>query len=112
LARLIRVAVFVFLWLFPVAMRAQTYRTPEAVCRAGFQKTDWHDYGYPYYIECAPDSSVAPRCDDSLWKHVYNSRRLIVKQKCVAVTGMIVDATHGKRKDGVRKEADGTHTAG
>jgi hypothetical protein len=61
-------------------MRAQTYRTPEATC------------------------------DESLWKHVYNPERLIVKAKCAAVTGTIVDATHGKRKDGVRKEADGdTH---
>lgn len=29
---------------------------------------------------------------------------------CIEATGLIVDATHGKRKDGVRKEADGdTH---
>jgi len=35
---------------------------------------------------------------------------LIVKQKCIEVTGTIVDATNGKRHDGVRKEADGdTH---
>jgi|SRR5579863_3748303 len=50
------------------------------------------------------------RCDDSLWDHVYNPQRLMVEQKCIAVTGTIVDATNGKRKDGVRHERDGdTH---
>jgi hypothetical protein len=49
-------------------------------------------------------------CDDSLWDHVYNPRRLKVKQQCIAVTGRIVDATNGKKADGVRHEADGdTH---
>ena len=46
-------------------------------------------------------------CDHAIWKHVYNPERLIVKRICVTLTGTIVDATHGKRKDGVRKEADG-----
>lgn len=46
-------------------------------------------------------------CMDMTWKHVYNPERLQVYQMCVTVTGTIVDATHGKRKDGVRKEADG-----
>jgi Bacterial SH3 domain len=46
-------------------------------------------------------------CDDNLWDHVYNPQRLIVKQKCITVTGTIVDATKGRRHDGVRKEADG-----
>ena len=46
-------------------------------------------------------------CMDMLWKHVYNPERLQVHQMCATVTGTIVDATHGKRKDGVRKEADG-----
>jgi hypothetical protein len=33
-----------------------------------------------------------------------------VKQQCIAVTGTIVDATAGKKSDGVRHEADGdTH---
>jgi hypothetical protein len=55
-------------------------------------------------------SARAQACDPVLWKHVYNPERLIVKKQCVAVTGTLVDATHGKRKDGVRKEADGdTH---
>jgi hypothetical protein len=50
------------------------------------------------------------QCDDSLWDHVYNPQRLIVKQKCIAVTGTIVDASHGQHVDGVRHEADGdTH---
>jgi len=51
-----------------------------------------------------------PGCDPSLWTHVYRPQRLIVKQTCIAVTGIIVDATAGKRHDGVRHEADGdTH---
>ena len=55
-------------------------------------------------------SSAGAQCDDSLWDHVYNPQRLVVKQKCIAVTGTIVDATNGKRSDGVRHEADGdTH---
>ena len=50
------------------------------------------------------------QCDDSLWDHVYHPQRLIVKQKCIAVTGTIVDASHGQHPDGVRHEADGdTH---
>jgi hypothetical protein len=45
-----------------------------------------------------------------LWTHVYHPGRLIVKQQCTAVTGTIVDATNGKKSDGVRHEADGdTH---
>ena len=42
---------------------------------------------------------------------VYNPQRLIVKQECIAVTGTIVDASHGQHPDGVRHEADG-HTNG
>jgi hypothetical protein len=50
------------------------------------------------------------QCDPSLWNHVYHPLRLIVKQQCIAVTGTIVDATAGKKSDGVRHEADGdTH---
>lgn len=50
------------------------------------------------------------QCDDALWSHVYHSYRLIVHQKCVSVTGTIVDATNGGQRDGVRHEADGdTH---
>jgi hypothetical protein len=57
----------------------------------------------------APLSS-ATGCDVTLWDHVYNPQRLIVKQKCISVTGTIMDATNGRRSDGVRKETDGdTH---
>ena len=49
-------------------------------------------------------------CDSALWKHVYNPQRLMVIDSCTSVTGTIVDATAGKRKDGVRHEKDGdTH---
>lgn len=55
-------------------------------------------------------ASPVATCDASLWKHVYNPQRLVVKQQCLTVRGVIVDATHGKRKDGLRHEADGdTH---
>ena len=52
-------------------------------------------------------------CNDSLWQHVYNPSRLIVKQDCLTVTGTIVDATATQathRADGARHEKDGdTH---
>ena len=48
-----------------------------------------------------------PRCDHALWHHVYNRQRLAVNKACVSVTGAIVDASHGKHKDGARHEADG-----
>lgn len=52
----------------------------------------------------------AQQCDQTLWRHVYHQARLKVLQPCIAVTGTIVDATAGKKKDGVRHEADGdTH---
>jgi hypothetical protein len=61
-----------------------------------------------------PTPPTAPppqtQCDPSLWTHVYHPLRLIVKQQCISVTGIIVDATAGKKSDGVRHEADGdTH---
>lgn len=46
-------------------------------------------------------------CDNTLWEHVYHPYRLEVHSLCTSVSGTIVDATSGKRKDGVRKEADG-----
>lgn len=46
-------------------------------------------------------------CDESLWQRTYNPERLKIYNRCVTVTGVIVDATNGKRKDGVRKEEDG-----
>ena len=55
-------------------------------------------------------NAVTGACDPSLWHHVYNPQRLIVKQQCIAVTGTFVDDTRGKERDGVRHEADGdTH---
>ena len=55
-------------------------------------------------------TTASAGCDASLWDHVYNPQRLIVKQKCVRVTGTLMDATNGKEPDGVRHEADGdTH---
>jgi hypothetical protein len=59
------------------------------------------------------ESASSPPCDESLLQHVYNPQRLIVKNKCIAVTGTIVDATASQshhRRDGVRHEPDGdTH---
>lgn len=47
---------------------------------------------------------------DTFWAHTYKPDRLEVQAKCVSVTGTIVDATAGKRKDGLRHEEDGdTH---
>src|SRR6202030_4212495 len=57
----------------------------------------------PLAITSTPGSP----CDDSLWTHVYHPARLLVKQPCIAVTGIFVDATNGKEPDGVRHEADG-----
>ena len=57
-----------------------------------------------------PPPSPETQCDPNLWSHVYHPLRLIVKQQCITVTGIIVDATAGKKSDGVRHEADGdTH---
>jgi hypothetical protein len=57
-----------------------------------------------------PPQPPETQCDTTLWTHVYHPQRLIVKQQCIAVTGTIVDATAGKKSDGVRHEADGdTH---
>jgi hypothetical protein len=47
------------------------------------------------------------QCDASLWRHVYHAQRLKVVQECASVTGTIVDASHGRTKDGARHEADG-----
>lgn len=55
----------------------------------------------------ARKSTIIGGCDETLWAHTYHSERLQVIERCASVTGVIVDATHGKRKDGVRKEADG-----
>ena len=52
-------------------------------------------------------SPSQPACDHSLWKHVYKPQRLKILDPCLTVRGTIVDATAGKRKDGVRHEEDG-----
>ena len=61
----------------------------------------------------SPSASPTTACDSSIAAHVYNPARLIVKQDCISVTGVIVDATATQSKkepDGVRHEADGdTH---
>lgn len=58
----------------------------------------------------APSAEATVACDPTLSNHVYKPERLVVKQKCISVTGTIADATNGKRHDGVRHEADGdTH---
>lgn len=46
-------------------------------------------------------------CDQGLFAHIYNPKRLVVKQPCISVTGTLVDASHGRNKDGCRHEADG-----
>ena len=60
-----------------------------------------------------PGSESMVGCGDGLWKHVYHPSRLLVKQDCVTVTGVIVDATAPQshhQADGVRHEGDGdTH---
>lgn len=35
-----------------------SYYTPESFCRGGYHKTDWHDFGFPYYTECAKDNQA------------------------------------------------------
>lgn len=51
--------------------------------------------------------AMAQNCDQSLWSHIYHQPRLHVLKACATVTGTIVDASHGKNKDGARHEADG-----
>jgi len=58
-------------------------------------------------LALAAGPARAKPCNDTLWRHVYHPERLIVKEICVTVIGTIVDATHGKRKDGLRHESDG-----
>jgi len=60
-----------------------------------------------------PGSASMVGCGDGMWQHVYHPSRLLVKQDCVTVTGVIVDATAGQshhHSDGMRHEPDGdTH---
>ena len=60
-----------------------------------------------------PGSASMVGCGDGLWEHVYHPARLLVRQDCVTVTGVIVDATANQSRhesDGTRHEGDGdTH---
>jgi hypothetical protein len=64
-------------------------------------------------VLCVVAYGQTPQCDTTLNAHVYNPSRLIVKQQCIEVTGIIVDATANQskhQKDGTRHEQDGdTH---
>src|SRR6266567_5829046 len=51
--------------------------------------------------------TVIGGCDESLWAHTYHEQRLQVIERCASVTGIVIDASHGKNKDGCRHEADG-----
>jgi hypothetical protein len=58
----------------------------------------------------AATAAKASGCGVTIASHVYHPDRLTVYSRCISVTGTIVDATHGKRRDGVRREKDGdTH---
>jgi hypothetical protein len=52
-------------------------------------------------------TTVIGGCDENLWSHTYHAQRLQISERCASVTGVIVDATDGKRKQGCRSEADG-----
>jgi hypothetical protein len=60
-----------------------------------------------------PGSASMAGCGDGLWQHVYHPTRLVVKNDCVTITGVIVDATaplKNHQPDGMRHEPDGdTH---
>jgi len=48
-------------------------------------------------------------CDSTLSRHIYHPARLVASAPCATVTGIIMDATHGKRVQGCRVEADGDY---
>ena len=52
-----------------------------------------------------PGSASMVGCGDGLWQHVYHPSRLLVKQDCVTVTGVIVDATAGQGDSSGRRHA-------
>src|SRR5262249_45904075 len=52
--------------------------------------------GTPPPAAPARGSASQTGCGDGLWKHVYSPSRLLVKQDCLTVTGVIVDATAGQ----------------
>lgn len=57
--------------------------------------------------QAATDVTSKAPCDETLWKRIYQPKRLVVKQACISVIGTLVDASHGRNKDGCRHEADG-----
>jgi hypothetical protein len=63
-----------------------------------------------YVLLVLAGGALAQNPAQSFWSHTYNPSRLKIHAANVTVTGTIMDATNGKRKDGVRREADGdTH---
>jgi hypothetical protein len=58
-------------------------------------------------------SADAAGCGDALWHHVHDPARLLIKNDCVTVTGVLMDSTASQsihEPDGVRHEPDGdTH---
>jgi hypothetical protein len=72
--------------------------------------TDGQFAGVVTHTHPATPVPADAQCNPSLWDHVYHAPRLTVIEPCIAVTGTIVDATAGKKTDGVRHEPDGdTH---
>jgi len=45
-------------------------------------------------IKSAAHAAATTGCDDSLWQHVYHPARLVVVEKCIAVTGTIEHIKH------------------
>lgn len=82
----------------------------KVTCRTGLLKL-FGSYGWNNCVnettsEAQNVTAKAP-CDESLWTHVYHAPRLVVKSPCISVTGTLVDASHGRNKDGCRHEKDG-----
>lgn len=61
----------------------------------------------PLRVDAQTKSSVIGGCDESLWRHTYHAQRLQIIERCASVTGVVVDASHGRNRDGCRHEADG-----
>jgi hypothetical protein len=58
-------------------------------------------------LACMGPEPLPEGCGLGLWAHVHHPRRLTVLRPCITVSGTVVDASQGKRADGVRPEADG-----
>jgi hypothetical protein len=61
------------------------------------------------FCAAAAGQPSSPSCSQyaAFWKHVYRPERLTIQVDCITVTGVIVDATAGKNRDGLRHEKDG-----